>query len=212
MPSSEPSREQLEALARDLPALWAAKTTAQRDRKRLLRSLIADVTLTSDEHQNTVRVGIRWQSGAAEEHTIQRPQGVIRRTPPEALELLRRLGPHRSNTEIATELNTAELRTGTGRPFDATAVSGLRSRYDVPAASALRDSELTASQVADRLGVTTNVIYHWIARGQLTARRGHDSRLCIPFPPEVEQQCRDRVKNSARLRGRTQNTSQGEAI
>ena len=39
VPSSEPSREQLEALARNLPALWAANSTAQRDRKRLLRAL-----------------------------------------------------------------------------------------------------------------------------------------------------------------------------
>ena len=46
-PAPEPSREQLEALARDLPKLWAAESTAQRDRKRLLRAMIADITITS---------------------------------------------------------------------------------------------------------------------------------------------------------------------
>ena len=46
-PAPEPSREQIEALARDVPALWAAKTTSEKDRKRLLRALIADVTITS---------------------------------------------------------------------------------------------------------------------------------------------------------------------
>ena len=54
VPSSEPSREQIEALARDLPALWATKTTSDKDRKRLLRALIIDVTITqpdSDELQ-----------------------------------------------------------------------------------------------------------------------------------------------------------------
>jgi hypothetical protein len=214
VPSSEPSREQLEALARDLPALWAAKTTAQRDRKRLLRSLIADVTLTSDPHGPEVRVGIRWQSGAAEEHTVTRPHtaGEARRTPPEALELIRRLGPHRSNAEIATELQAAGLRTGTGKAFDERIVCGLRSRYRVPAASALRDGELTVSQVAEHLGVSTNLIYHWITRGQLATRRGYHNHLCIPFPPQVEQQCRDRIRNSAHLPGRNQNTSQGGAV
>jgi excisionase family DNA binding protein len=204
VPSSEPSRGQLEALARDLPALWAAKTTAQRDRKRLLRSLIADVTLTSDPHQPTVQVGIRWQSGAAEQHTITRPQtaGEARRTPPEALELIRRLGPHRSNAEIATELQAAGLRTGTGKAFDERTVCNLRSRYRIPAASALSDGELTVSQVAERLGVSTTVIYHWIARGKLLARRGYHNQLCIPFPPQVEQQCRERVRNSPRLRAK----------
>jgi excisionase family DNA binding protein len=202
VPSSEPSREQLEALARDLPALWAAKTTAQRDRKRLLRSLIADITLTSDPEKPTVQIGIRWQSGAAEQHTIIRPPtaGEAHSTPPEALELIRRLGPHRSNAEIATELRAAGLRTGTGMMFDERIVCGLRSRYRVPAASALRHGELTVSQVAERLGISKTAIYHWIARGTLAARRGYHNQLCIPFPPEVEQQCREHVRNSPRLR------------
>ena len=40
-----PARADLEALVADLPGLWAAPTTTARDRKRLLRTLIADVTL-----------------------------------------------------------------------------------------------------------------------------------------------------------------------
>ena len=40
-----PSRDDLEKLAADLPALWNAPTTSARDRKRLLRTLIADVTV-----------------------------------------------------------------------------------------------------------------------------------------------------------------------
>ncbi|HUL46865.1 MAG TPA: recombinase family protein [Steroidobacteraceae bacterium] len=214
VPSSEPSREQLEALARDLPALWAAKTTAQRDRKRLLRSLIADVTLTSHPEKPTVQIGIRWQSGAAEQHTITRPQtaGEAHSTPPEALELIRRLGPHRSNAEIATELQASGLRTGTGMMFDERIVCGLRCRYRVPAASALRNDELTVSQVAERLGISKTAIYHWIADGTLPARRGYHNQLCIPFPPEVEQQFRERVRNSARLRPKRKSRRKEEAV
>ena len=84
--------------------------------------------------------------------------------------------------------------------FNERIVCGLRSRYRVPAASALRDGELTVSQIAERLGISKTAIYHWIARGTLPARRGYHNQLCIPFPPEVEQQCRERVSNSPRLR------------
>ena len=35
-PPPEPSREEIERLARDLPALWAAESTCEKDRKRLL--------------------------------------------------------------------------------------------------------------------------------------------------------------------------------
>ena len=73
-PAPEPSREEIERLARDLPALWAAESTREKDRKRLLRALIADVTITSQPDGRELRVGIRWRSGASEEHTIQRPK------------------------------------------------------------------------------------------------------------------------------------------
>jgi excisionase family DNA binding protein len=170
------------------------------------------VTLTSDPHENTVRVGIRWQSGAAEEHTIQRPPGVIRRTPPEALELLRRLGPHHSNAEIAIELNTAGLRTGTGRPFDATAVSQLRSDHGIAPQPLTRDDELTVNQIAQRVGISRGSVYYWIRHGQLAARPGHGRRLCVPFPPEVEQQCRERIATSIHLPDQTKITLTGGAV
>jgi DNA invertase Pin-like site-specific DNA recombinase len=130
---AEPSREQLEALARDLPALWAAPTTSDRDRKRLLRSLIADVTITSQPQGPDVQLGIRWRSGASEQHTILRPPLVIdqRRTPPEARELISRLGPHRTNAELAAELQAAGLRTATGLPFTAGRVSSQRNHRKV---------------------------------------------------------------------------------
>jgi hypothetical protein len=71
-------------LARDVPALWAAHSTSEKDRKRLLRALIADVTITGQPDGRDVAVGIRWRSGAAEQHTIQRPPSVneATRTPP----------------------------------------------------------------------------------------------------------------------------------
>ena len=64
---SPPARSEIEALARDLPTLWAAPSTSHRDRKRLLRALINDVTLTSQPDRPEVRVGIHWCSGATEE-------------------------------------------------------------------------------------------------------------------------------------------------
>ena len=109
VPAVEPSREQLEALARDLPALWAAKSTSDRDRKRLLRALIADITLTSQPEGRELRVGIRWRSGASEQHTVQRPPkpADAQRTPSPAVELTRRLAPEHTNAQIAEQLNAS---------------------------------------------------------------------------------------------------------
>ena len=79
-PTPEPSREQIERLARDLPTLWAAESTSEKDRKRLLRALIADITITSQPDSRELRVGIRWRSGASEEHTVQRPKTRAKRS------------------------------------------------------------------------------------------------------------------------------------
>jgi excisionase family DNA binding protein len=40
-------------------------------------------------------------------------------------------------------------------------------------------------------------VHYWIRSGDLAARRGPAGRWCIPFPPDVEQACRDRAASSA---------------
>jgi DNA invertase Pin-like site-specific DNA recombinase len=214
-PAPEPSREQLEALACNLPKLWAADSTAERDRKRLLRTMIADVTLTSKPDSRELQVGIRWRSGASERHTVERPktrQEVIR-TPAEAIELTRRLAPDHTNAQIAEQLNAADLRTGTGGPFGADHVQWIRWRHKIPYPSThARDGELTVSQVAARFGISDGTVYAWITTGKLAARRGPANRLYIPFPPPVEQQCRRLVASSVHLPTETKIRAAGGAV
>jgi excisionase family DNA binding protein len=200
-PAPEPSREQLEALARDVPALWAADSTSEKDRKRLLRALIADVTITSQPQGREVSVGIRWRTGAAEQHTIQRPPSVndTTRTPPATIELITRLARQHTNTEIAAELNATEMRTGKGRPFDAHAVRHIRRAHNIPTTPPPHDDRLTVNEVAKRLGVSPGVIYDWISHGKLAAHRDRANRLLIPFDPAIEQECRERVANSGHI-------------
>ena len=62
-----PATTSSQALAQDLPRLWHAETTSPRDRKRLLRSLVADVTLLPEPDSHTMRIGVRWRTGATDE-------------------------------------------------------------------------------------------------------------------------------------------------
>src|SRR5438034_2619280 len=86
-----PSRNDLEKLAADLPGLWNAPTTSARDRKRLLRTLIADVTLLPEPDRSKVRIRIRWHTGATDEPTADppAPPRTPRRSPAAAIELVR---------------------------------------------------------------------------------------------------------------------------
>jgi len=203
-PAPEPSREQLEALARELPKLWAAETTAQRDRKRLLRAMIIDVTLTSQPDTRELRVGIRWRSGASEQHAVQRPPkpADAKRTPSEVIELIKRLAADHTNTQIAEQLDKAGMRTSTGLPFDENAIRWLRWRYQI-GPSQPRDGEVTVNQVAEQFGISDGTVYAWITTGKLAARRGPANRLYIAYGPDVEQRCRRLVAGSIHLPGET---------
>ena len=199
-----PGRADLQKLAADLPALWHAPTTSNKDRKRLLRTLIADVTMLPEQQPDQVRIGIRWHTGATDEVTAARAvhPGTAKRSPAAAIELVRRLGPATSNDELAARLNAAGLHTGHGHPFDVAAVQWIRHAHKIPAPDPYAAGEISVAEATQRLSCSTGVLYHWINTGQLAARRGSGTRFCIPWNDETEAGCRARIQQSAHL-GRT---------
>jgi len=196
-----PARADLEALAADLPILWSAPSTSDKDSKRLLRTLVADVTLTSQAKGDELRIGIRWRSGATELIVTRRPQPLYetKRTPNAAVKLILQLGPSTSDQELVAELQARGMKTGMGRPFDVAAVKWVRYIRRVPSPSGFEPGELNVDQVAERLGISADAVYYWIERGHLSARRTTAGRLCVSFTPEVEAACRKRVADSHHL-------------
>jgi DNA invertase Pin-like site-specific DNA recombinase len=196
-----PSRAELEKLAADLPRLWHAPATSHKDRKRLLRTLIADVALLPEPDQGKVRIGIRWHTGATDELTAARPlpPGPAKRSPPAAVEMVRQLGPGTPAAELAEQLNAAGLTTGHGRPFDVKAVQWIRHAYHIPAPDPYANGEISVAEAASRLGCSTYVIYDWIDTGKLAARRGQGGRLHIPWDKQVQAGCRARIEQSGHL-------------
>jgi excisionase family DNA binding protein len=194
-----PSPEHLAATIADLPALWSAPTTSSKDRKRLLRTLLADVTITPSPSDRTqLLVGLHWKSGASQQIPVTRPRSIQQRNAgPAAIELARKIGPTCDNITLAAALNQAGHRTGTGQPFTPVSAANLRHYHHIPSAT-LPDGELTTQQVANRIGISRATVHAWIKAGHLTARRGPTRGWAIPFPPETEQACRERAAMSAR--------------
>ena len=196
-----PGRAQLEQLAADLPGLWYAPTTSHKDRKRLLRTVIADITLLPEPDQHKARIGIRWHTGATDEITLARAvhPGTAKRSPSPAVAMVTRLGPTTPTAELADLLNAAGLTTGTGAPFDLKAVQWIRHAYHVPAPAPFIAGEISVADAAERLTTSTGVVYDWIKTGKLAARRGSGNRLCIPWTEHVEAECNCRIAESAHL-------------
>jgi excisionase family DNA binding protein len=196
-----PSRADLERLATDLPGLWHAPSTSNKDRKRLLRTLIADITLLPETDPGIARIGIRWHTGATDELRVTRAlhPGTAKRSPSPAIEFIRQHGPATDTQALADKLNAAGLTTGHGRPFDAAAVRWIRHAYHIPAPNPYTSTEISVADAARQLGTSSGVIYDWIKTGKLTARRAAGNRLCIPWTEHTALECRRRINESGHL-------------
>ena len=54
-------KRQILQLASNFPRLWTAPSTAARDRKRMLRLLIRDITVTKGQEPKLLQLHIRWR-------------------------------------------------------------------------------------------------------------------------------------------------------
>jgi excisionase family DNA binding protein len=169
-PLTAPEREALNRLARDLPRLWAASTTSDRDRKELLRALITEVVVTVRRPENVAHAEIFWEGGARSELTVKlaRP-GQTTCTPEDTIELICRLAAHHPDHQIAAILNRQGRRTGTGRPFTATRVKSVRQRNQIPAAPPPDPGAdtITIEQAAAQLNASPATIRRWLREGLL---------------------------------------------
>jgi hypothetical protein len=204
-----PARAALEALASDLPRLWHAATTSDKDRKRLLRAVVADVTVQSAVRDASLRIGLRWQSGAAETLVIPRPLG--RRTAPGAIDLVRQQ-VNRSDAKLVAALNAAGFTTTTGQLFAGKDVRALRRREQLWPPPTPDDGCLAASDVARRLGVGKSVVYYWLEHALIDGHRDVLGRWRVAFSPDVEAACRQRMLASSRITLRIPPVAPGASV
>jgi len=170
-PLTAAERQALGRIAKDLPCVWAAETTTDRDRKELLRTLISEIVVTVTEEPRQAEVEICWEGGARTELTVTLVHRGVEstRTPEDTVDLIRRLAAHSSDSQIAAILNKQGRRTGTGLPFTDPRVKHVRQKHGIRAAPAPdTDSDLcTIEQAASKLGVNHTTIYRWLRAGLL---------------------------------------------
>lgn len=191
------------ALARDLPRLWHAPTTQAKDRKRMLRLLIKDITVEKPSQPKQLLIHIRWQGGACTDLAVQLPPNIADhlRYSAAIIDRVRDLAQSLPNAEIADRLNREGHVSALGKSFTSSMVQWIRYRYRIPKAVLARPEELTVQQLAERFGVSPNVVYYWIDRRVIQARRlNAGSPYWITLNETAEQNLQDWVRNSCRIR------------
>jgi len=178
-------KARIRALAADFPALWSDPATPQRERKRMARLLLDDVTLTKTDR---IHLHVRFRGGQATSLDVPIPQPAwqLRQTKPDALALLDRLLDDHTDGETAAALNAAGHRSGEGKPFTGRIVLELRRNHHLPShADRLRARGLlTMTEIAGRLGVHITTIKAWRRAGLLTARKANDRNVPLFDPPD----------------------------
>ena len=192
-PLTDDERAALARLARDLPRVWNAATSTDRDRKELLRTLVRDVIVTAHRADKRADVEICWEGGARTELTVRLnacgPER--RRLPEDTVELIRRLAAHHPDHQIASILSKNGHRTGTGLPFTASRVRSARQRAGIPAAPPADPTSqlVTISQAAAELGVSLFTIRRWLRDGLLP---GEQSAPSAPWRIRLSDEIRAR--------------------
>ena len=126
-------RAQILAIATDLPALWAAPSTTDRDRKELLHALLDDIVITADAASRTARLVLHWKGGLISQISVDLPKPKPPyRTSEDTVSLIGRLAVHYDDSMIAKVLNQQQRRTATGMSFTPVNVATIRKRHGIP--------------------------------------------------------------------------------
>jgi DNA invertase Pin-like site-specific DNA recombinase len=195
-------RQQILQLAKDFPRLWAAPTTAARDRKRMLRLLIKDITVVKGPEPKLLRLQIRWQGGATETVEIRLPPNRAEavRYPVTFIARLRELARAHNDNEIVAQLRReGQNSSTTGKPITLGTIKWLRYKYRIPAPLP-PDGTLNVRQVRERYGVSLWVVHYWIKRGIVPAvQLRPNAPYAITIDDNLNQNLRQWVANSNHL-------------
>jgi len=180
---TEEEKMLIRELTDDFSSVWNDPRTSAKDRKRMVRLLIEDVTLIRSDK---VYVKIRFKGGRTQELCLPKPLKSCEkhRTDPAVIELIVELSRTMTDGEIAEELNRQGFRTGTGLSFKGQIVYQSRVNYNIPGLYHHLRAEgfLKADELADRFGVSSATVRQWRRAGYLKGRRYNEKDYLYEDP------------------------------
>ena len=176
MQLDEDARQKILSLAKDFPRVWNDPATTDKQRKRMIRLLIEDVTLTRKEKH--VRLQIRLRGGQTKTLEVLRPlsAGQMRKTPEHIIKEIDTLLDQYTEGEIALQLNERGIASSMGHRFTPSLIAQLRRAHRLtPRYHRLRKQGLlTQTEIADELDVHHSTIRTWYAHGLLVGYNYND--------------------------------------
>ena len=188
---TEEQRAQVLSLAGNFPKLWQAAATTDKDRKRLARLVLEDVTLLRG---SDLSVQVRFKGGATRCLNLPLPLNgwQARLTQPELLTEIDRSLDEYTEAQLAGKLNERGCCSSLKRPFSARLISSL-CRYHGYKSRQKRLQEkglLGAREIAELIGTKPGLVDYWRQQGLLKGALLNDKleyRYERPEPEVVKQ-------------------------
>lgn len=182
----ESIRKRVLQIATDFPRLWNDPATPNREKKRMIRLLIEDVTLTRDGDR--AHAGVRLRGGAtreldvslqAAEHPAKLPAALVAE--------IRELLHHHTDAQVANILNQRGRTGSRGQPFNTSMVAHVRFRRGLETQrQMLREKGmLTTAEVAEQLSISHDRVRTLASKGMIRKRGASQTRFLYE-PPEQD--------------------------
>jgi hypothetical protein len=153
-------------LAEQLPRIWQDPRVDSRERKRIVRLLIDDVTLIKSQ---MITAHVRLSGGATRTLVLERPLPIaqIRKLKPELVAEVDRLLDRHCDREIADILNKNGWRTWEAKPFNLKKVAFIRNAYKLSSRHQRlrRRGMLMTREVAVKFDVSETTVHEWGRQG-----------------------------------------------
>jgi DNA invertase Pin-like site-specific DNA recombinase len=167
---SAEQRAEILTLASQFPKLWNDARTPDRDRKRMARLLLEDVTLRRDQD---ILVQVRFKGGATRQLRLPLPKSgwALRKTKAEIIAEMDRLLDEHTEAQIARLLNERGWCSSAGCPFNLRIVNQLRRKYKLKGRRQrlCERGWLTVQETAALLECPVGQVNHWRRAGLLNA-------------------------------------------
>ena len=183
---TDAQKTRIAQLVTDLPGIWNDPATPARERKRIARLLLTDVTVTRTS--DTITAHVRLAGGQTRTLTLPVPEPAwkLRQTPASTIAEIDQLLDHHTCAEIAGILRHRGLANGEGRPFTPVMVQRVIRTYQLRSRrQRLLDAGLIPlSQMAALLGVSTATVKDWYHAGIVSGQRYNDKGEVLYHPPD----------------------------
>ena len=159
-------RRRILDLAEQLPRIWQDPRVDSRERKRILRLLVDDVTLIKAD---TITAHVRLSGGATRTLVLERPLPIaqVRKFKPELVATVDRMLNQHCDREIADILNRDGWRSSEGLLFNTKKIAFIRTAYKLASRHQRlrRRGMLTTREVAARFAIARTTVHEWGRQG-----------------------------------------------